>query len=75
VIFTEEDRAAKGPEKEARTTRREGRASDDRVHVRKDGTRFPAMGIMMLMRNHAGEAIGFVKILRDQSKKLPAPEA
>jgi two-component system CheB/CheR fusion protein len=75
VIFTPEDRAAKAPEKEARTARREGRASDERMHVRKDGSRFRGTGTMMLMRNQAGEAIGLVKILRDLSRTDPEPEA
>jgi two-component system CheB/CheR fusion protein len=74
VIFTSEDRAAKAPEKEARTARREGRASDERFHMRKDGSRFRGTGIMMLMRNQSGEAIGFVKILRDLSRPEPEPE-
>ena len=42
--------------------------------MRKDGTRFDATGILMLMRNQAGEAIGFVKILRDKTQDLPKPE-
>jgi two-component system CheB/CheR fusion protein len=73
LIFTPEDRAAKAPDKEARTARKEGRASDDRLHQRKDGTRFPATGILMLMRNQSGEAIGFLKILRDLSQEIPKP--
>jgi two-component system CheB/CheR fusion protein len=71
IVFTAEDRARKEPEKEARTARREGRAADEREHVRKDGSRFSASGILMLMRNHGGEAIGFVKILRDLSRAEP----
>jgi two-component system, chemotaxis family, CheB/CheR fusion protein len=74
IIFTPEDRAAKAPEKEARTTRREGRAADDRIHLRKDGSRFQATGILMLMRNDAEEAIGFVKILRNLTEQLPNPD-
>jgi two-component system CheB/CheR fusion protein len=74
LIFTPEQRAAKEPEKEARTARREGRAADEREHMRKDGSRFPGSGIMMLMRNEAGEAIGFVKILRDRSERIPEPD-
>jgi two-component system CheB/CheR fusion protein len=74
IIFTAEDRAAKAPEKEARTARREGRAGDERMHLRKDGSRFRGSGIMMLMRNQSGEAVGFVKVLRDLSRVEPAPE-
>ena len=74
-IFTPEDRAAREPEKEARTARNEGRAADERTHLRKDGSRFPGSGVMMLMRNQAGEAVGFVKILRDLSRPEPDPGA
>jgi two-component system CheB/CheR fusion protein len=73
VIFTPEDRAREEPEKEARTALSEGRASDDRIHMRKDGTRFPGTGTMMLMRNQAGEAVGLVKILRDLTNQVPEP--
>jgi two-component system CheB/CheR fusion protein len=66
-IFTAEDRAAGAPESEASATLAEGRAADERFHQRKDGSRFWASGVLMLMRNAAGEAVGFVKILRDQS--------
>jgi two-component system, chemotaxis family, CheB/CheR fusion protein len=74
IIFTPEDRAAKAPEKEARTARQEGRASDERFHMRKDGSRFRGTGIMMLMRNQSGEAVGFVKILRDLTRAEPEPK-
>jgi two-component system, chemotaxis family, CheB/CheR fusion protein len=73
LIFTPEDREARAPEAEARTARQEGRASDERMHVRKDGSRFRGSGTMMLMRNQAGEAVGFVKILRDLSDAVPDP--
>jgi two-component system, chemotaxis family, CheB/CheR fusion protein len=75
MIFTAEDRAAGAPEAEARTALREGRSSDRREHLRKDGSRFPGTGVMMLMRNAQGEAVGFVKILRDGAEPLPAPPA
>jgi two-component system CheB/CheR fusion protein len=74
VIFTPEDRARNDPENEARTARREGRAADERMHMRKDGSRFRGTGTMMLMRNVAGEAVGFVKILRDLSEPRPTPQ-
>lgn len=73
LIFVPEDREAQAPEKEARTARQEGRASDERMHLRKDGSRFRGTGTMMLMRNQAGEAVGFVKILRDLTKPVPDP--
>lgn len=75
MIFTEEDRAAGIPEREAARSLEQGRASDDRFHQRKDGSRFWASGAMMLMRDAQGHAQGFVKILRDQSAARNAQEA
>ena len=71
LIFTPEDRAAQAPEKESRTALELGKAADEREHLRKDGSRFRGSGAMMLMRNASGEAVGFVKILRDLSARLP----
>ena len=55
IIFTDEDRAAGAPEQEARTALAEGRAADDRWHVRKDGSRFWGSGAMMPMHDGDGE--------------------
>lgn len=75
VIFTPEDREKGGPEEESRTARRKGRAADERMHMRKDGSRFFGSGAMMLMRDPQGEPVGFVKIMRDLSERLPEPKA
>ncbi|RYD80107.1 MAG: sensor histidine kinase [Verrucomicrobiaceae bacterium] len=75
IIFTEEDREAGAPEAESVTALAEGRAADERWHVRKDGTRFWGSGVMMVMRDTQGEAVGFVKILRDETNSLRAKEA
>ncbi|MEO6744188.1 MAG: CheR family methyltransferase [Caldimonas sp.] len=75
LIFTEEDRAADVPDRETRTALETGRAGDDRFHLRKDGSRFWASGVMMSMRDDAGAAIGFVKILRDQTEARRTQEA
>ena len=63
IIFTPEDRAAGAPEAEARTGLREGRAADERWHLRKDGTRFFASGVLTPLGN--GGSRGFVKVARD----------
>jgi two-component system CheB/CheR fusion protein len=68
MIFTEEDRAAGVPEAEAETALAEGRAGDDRFHERKNGSRFWASGVLMRMEDRGGQAVGFVKVLRDQSE-------
>src|SRR5215208_3126001 len=39
MIFTPEDRACGAPEQEMRTAAAEGRAEDNRWHLRQDGTR------------------------------------
>jgi two-component system CheB/CheR fusion protein len=75
IIFTEEDRAQGAPDQECTTALATGRASDDRMHRRKDGSRFWASGVMMLMRDAQGRAVGFVKILRDQTAARQAQQA
>src|SRR5688572_27926464 len=55
IIFTEEDRAAGAPEQEAATAIAEGRASDERWHLCKDGRRFWGSGVMMAMHDPQGE--------------------
>jgi two-component system CheB/CheR fusion protein len=75
IIFMPEDRAAGAPEQEAQTALREGRAGDDRFHMRKDGSLFWASGAMMLMRDASGRPVGFVKILRDQTPARAAQQA
>jgi two-component system CheB/CheR fusion protein len=75
IIFTPEDRDAGAHEHEATTALREGRATDDRIHQRKDGSRFWASGAMMLMRDARGRAVGFVKILRDQTAARETQQA
>src|SRR3954468_2635563 len=47
VVFTPEDRDAGEPEKERIQARVKGRAQDERWHVRKDGSRFWASGLLM----------------------------
>ena len=75
VIFTEADRARGAPEEEARLALERGRAANERKHVRRDGSEFWGSGITMPMRDDAGQAVGFVKILRDQSARVPSPAA
>jgi two-component system CheB/CheR fusion protein len=75
IIFTREDLAAGAAETEAQTARAEGRATDDRQHQRKDGSLFWASGATMLMRDADGRAVGFVKVLRDQSAVRQSQQA
>jgi len=49
LFFTPEDRAEVVPE-QLQTALRDGRAGDDRWHLRKRGVRFWASGVMSLLR-------------------------
>lgn len=67
VIFVPEDRAARIPEAEMATARREGRASDVRWQQRKDGTQFFGHGVMTTVRDPSGAVIGFTKVISDET--------
>lgn len=69
VLFTPEDRAEGVPEAEIRRATQEGRALDERWHVRKDGSRFWASGVVTVARDAQGVPQGFVKIMRDQTER------
>jgi PAS domain S-box-containing protein len=71
VVFTPEDRALGQPEKEASEALSRGRSADERWHMRRDGSRFYASGMMWPLKAADGRVLGFVKIARDlTSQKL-----
>jgi PAS domain S-box-containing protein len=74
VLWTAEDRAAGAPEAEMRSAQQEGRAEDERWHVRKDGSLFFAHGLMMPLKGSEHGARGFLKILRDRTERRRAEE-
>jgi len=67
ILFTPEDLARGECEREMRDAAANGRAEDRRWHVRKDGTRFWANGLLMALNDDAGMLRGFAKILRDET--------
>jgi PAS domain S-box-containing protein len=69
LIYTPEDQDAGMPEEEMRIAASRGSAENERWHVRKDGSRFFATGLLMPLRDESG---GFVKILRDRTEQLHA---
>lgn len=69
VFFTPEDRAAGRPEIEMALALRDGRASDERWHLRKGGERFWASGEMMPLTAEDGTQLGFLKIVRDRTQQ------
>jgi len=75
VIFTAEDRQNGAPQREAEQALKLGRASDERWHLRRDGSRFWGSGVMMAMHDAQGQAVGLVKIFRDQTETRLAIQA
>jgi PAS domain S-box-containing protein len=70
IIFTPEDRARGAHIEEMERAREQGHATDERWHVRKDGSRFYVSGVLTLLRD--GKLIGYAKIARDltESKRV-----
>uniref|UniRef100_UPI0035CA881E PAS domain S-box protein n=1 Tax=uncultured Sphingomonas sp. TaxID=158754 RepID=UPI0035CA881E len=75
LFFTDEDRTAGIPEREMQVARTDGRANDERWHVRKSGERFWASGEMSPLNDEAGAQTGYVKILRDRTEQHLARKA
>lgn len=73
LIFTPEDRSAGVPEEERRRARDEGRAEDERWHLRQDGTIFFCSGILTPLYEK-GALIGYAKIARDKTENKRTEE-
>jgi PAS domain S-box-containing protein len=78
IIFTPEDRAAGVPEREAKNALAEGRAENERWHLRRDGTRFWASGQSMPLRDPAARPgaapLGLLAVMRDQTERRQAEQ-
>jgi PAS domain S-box-containing protein len=74
ITFTPEDRANGVPERELQTAIREGRAGDDRWHLRKDGTRIWVNGVLVLLKDEAGIPHACGKVMRDLTEMKLAQE-
>jgi PAS domain S-box-containing protein len=75
VLFTPEDRESGAPERELQKARTEGRAEDERWHVRKDGSRFWASGFVRPVLDEEDTLLGFSKVARDLTEHKRAEEA
>ena len=69
IIFTEEDKKNDEPKHEVELSLKEGRATDNRWHVCKDGSKIFALGIMFPLLGVDGAFLGYVKILKDLTAK------
>jgi two-component system, chemotaxis family, CheB/CheR fusion protein len=73
IVFTPEDRANDFPERERASAREKGRASDERWHIRKDGTKFFASGVMVPLFDRE-RLVGYAKIARDLTEQKRVSE-
>jgi PAS domain S-box-containing protein len=71
-FYTEEDRAARLPQRALETATREGRFEAEGWRVRKDGNRFWANVVIDAVRDDTGQLIGFAKITRDMTERRRA---
>jgi PAS domain S-box-containing protein len=72
LIFTPEDIIDGAPEREMQTARTEGRAPDERWHLRRDGSLFFMSGVMRPIFNP--DLRGYVKVARDMTEQKEAEE-
>jgi PAS domain S-box-containing protein len=68
-IFTPHDIEKEQPQRELQDAREKGRAEDERWHLRKDGSRLWASGVVTPLRDDQGALRGFVKVLRDITER------
>lgn len=66
-FFTPQDRASGQVQHEMQRAMQDGRATDERWHLRQDGKLFWASGEMMPLYGDGNAHLGFVKILRDRT--------
>ena len=74
VLFTPEDRQAGIPRLELFQAESTGRADDERWHLRADGSKFFASGMVTAVRDDSGTLLGYTKVARDitESKRAEA---
>jgi PAS domain S-box-containing protein len=69
IFFTPEDRADGVPQQEMAVASATGRTEDERWHQRRDRSRFWATGILTPVRDEAGDLLGFIKVMRDDTER------
>ena len=69
IIFTEEDVATHQAAREMREAAADGRAIDERRHLRKGNVPFYAQGLVMPLKEDQDEIQGFLKIINDKTEE------
>lgn len=72
IFFTPEDIANGAPALEMTTALTDGRAIDERYHMRKDHSRFWGTGLMFPLYDDYGKHRGFTKIMRNMREQQEA---
>ncbi len=75
IIFTPQDRRNGVFQQEMKTALEKGTAPDERFHIRKDGSRFYASGVMTSLKDNTGKVRGFAKIARDMTEGIQIEKA
>ncbi len=73
-IYTPEDVSSGAAAREIATAGEKGRSEDERWHLRKDGSRFWASGVLTALREDGGRLRGFAKVMRDITERKLAEE-
>ncbi|MFO1045697.1 MAG: PAS domain S-box protein [Planctomycetaceae bacterium] len=71
-FFAQEEIARGLPDSEMKEAADAGRFSEEAWRVRKDGSHFWANGTMTVRRDHQGNVLGFVKVVRDLTERKRA---
>jgi PAS domain S-box-containing protein len=72
ILYTPEDIADNVPEKEISTALTDGRAVNERFHVKKDRSRFWGSGLVYPLYDKEGRHVGFTKIMQNTSDEHQA---
>jgi PAS domain S-box-containing protein len=75
TLFTPEDRENGRPAEELQRAAATGLSDDKREHVRSDGRRFRADGVVTVIRDAAGITQAFSKVMHDVTSQHQAVEA
>jgi PAS domain S-box-containing protein len=73
-IFTPEDNVQGKADREIQIALSEGQAENERWHMRKDGSRFWASGLVMPLQTEEGEPQGLIKIMQDKTHQRQSTE-
>jgi PAS domain S-box-containing protein len=72
ILFSPQEQEAGQPQRELDQAAHDGRAPDNRWHLRKDGQFRYFEGAVIALRDDAGQLLGFSKIMRDLTARKQA---